>query len=436
MEGMRLAEFRQPIQSLDVPAADGAAPGARGPGGRGRTRDARQERRVRRAARAAVRRTVRDPVRRRTSPVRGGQRPGGGTRWTSSRYRGSPGRCCSCRRRTWTSAASSAARSTARWSRRPDSIPDAFVAGQRLPLAARASSAACTSAPAPARRSWCAARTARSSTWSSTCGPDSPTYRNREYFDLTGENQVTVYVPAGCAHGFQALTDPADVSYRIDRAHDPCEDVSIAFDDPDLDIAWPLPVTLMSDRDKAAPITRPGHCEADMTKSFGNSVAANKRLHGPDPRRRAHLRQGRGPVPGRHGAGDLARRSARTSGTSTATSTSSTAPACARSASGTRTRRWSRRSGASSTAAATSSGRASSSSRRPNGSSASVPTAEMVKFAKNGSDATTAAVKLARAVTGRPLVAICSDHAFFSIDDWFIAPDARCRPASPTRSAT
>lgn len=83
--------------------------------------------------------------------------------------------------------------------------------------------------------------------------PDSPTYRNREVFDLTGDNQVTVYVPAGCAHGFQALTEPADVSYRIDRAHDPSEDVSIRFDDPDLDIPWPLPVTLMSDRDKAAP---------------------------------------------------------------------------------------------------------------------------------------------------------------------------------------
>jgi len=55
---------------------------------------------------------------------------------------------------------------------------------------------------------------------------------------------------------------------------------------------------------------------------------------------------------------------------------------------------------------------------------ASVPTAEMVKFAKNGSDATTAAVKLARAVTGRPLVAICTDHAFFSIDDWFISRTA------------
>lgn len=49
-----------------------------------------------------------------------------------------------------------------------------------------------------------------------------------------------------------------------------------------------------------------------------------------------------------------------------------------------------------------------------------VPTMDMVKFAKNGSDVTTAAVKLARAYTGRPLVGICSDHPFFSVDDWFI----------------
>ncbi len=46
--------------------------------------------------------------------------------------------------------------------------------------------------------------------------------------------------------------------------------------------------------------------------------------------------------------------------------------------------------------------------------------AEMVKFAKNGSDVTTAAVKLARAFSGRDLVAICADHPFFSVDDWFI----------------
>lgn len=45
---------------------------------------------------------------------------------------------------------------------------------------------------------------------------------------------------------------------------------------------------------------------------------------------------------------------------------------------------------------------------------------EMVKFAKNGSDVTTAAVKVARAHTGRDLIAICADHPFFSVDDWFI----------------
>jgi len=50
--------------------------------------------------------------------------------------------------------------------------------------------------------------------------------------------------------------------------------------------------------------------------------------------------------------------------------------------------------------------------------------AEMVKFGKNGSDVTTAAVKLARAHTGRDLVGICVDHPFFSVDDWFIGATA------------
>ncbi|RSK29817.1 glutamate-1-semialdehyde 2,1-aminomutase [Hymenobacter metallilatus] len=45
---------------------------------------------------------------------------------------------------------------------------------------------------------------------------------------------------------------------------------------------------------------------------------------------------------------------------------------------------------------------------------------EMVKFAKNGSDVTSAAIKLARAYTGRDLVALCQDHPFFSVDDWFM----------------
>jgi dTDP-4-dehydrorhamnose 3,5-epimerase len=83
--------------------------------------------------------------------------------------------------------------------------------------------------------------------------PESPTYRNWESFELRDTEQTSLYVPSGCAHGFQALTEPADMSYRIDRAHDPAEDVTIAFDDPELGIPWPLPVQAMSPRDHQAP---------------------------------------------------------------------------------------------------------------------------------------------------------------------------------------
>ena len=80
--------------------------------------------------------------------------------------------------------------------------------------------------------------------------PASPTYRNWQSFELDDATQVSLYIPAGCAHGFQARTSPADVAYRIDRAHDPAEDVTIAFDAPELAIPWPLPPAAMSARDR------------------------------------------------------------------------------------------------------------------------------------------------------------------------------------------
>ena len=81
----------------------------------------------------------------------------------------------------------------------------------------------------------------------------SPTFRNWQSVELRDDDQVSLYIPAGCAHGFQALTTVADVSYRIDRPHDPAEDLTVAFDDPELAIPWPLPVTAVSLRDRSAP---------------------------------------------------------------------------------------------------------------------------------------------------------------------------------------
>lgn len=86
--------------------------------------------------------------------------------------------------------------------------------------------------------------------------PDSPTFGERVEFQLDDENLWTLYLPRGVLHGFQALTETADICYRIDAEHDPRDDVAVRYDDPDLAIPWPLPVSLISDRDAAAPTWR------------------------------------------------------------------------------------------------------------------------------------------------------------------------------------
>ena len=65
-----------------------------------------------------------------------------------------------------------------------------------------------------------------------------------------------------------------------------------------------------------------------------------------------------------------------------------------------------------------------------------VPSADMVKFAKNGSNVTTAAAKVARAYTGRPFVCVPRQHPFFSFDDWFIGATALKRGIPEVHHAT
>ncbi|MEV5361144.1 dTDP-4-dehydrorhamnose 3,5-epimerase [Micrococcus luteus] len=82
--------------------------------------------------------------------------------------------------------------------------------------------------------------------------PDSPTFGEHESFTLDDNDFRHLYVPPGLLHGFQVLTETADVCYRIDRPHDPTEDVAVRHDDPELAIAWPLPAAALSARDASA----------------------------------------------------------------------------------------------------------------------------------------------------------------------------------------
>ncbi|AKK26604.1 dTDP-4-dehydrorhamnose 3,5-epimerase [Mycobacterium sp. EPa45] len=80
----------------------------------------------------------------------------------------------------------------------------------------------------------------------------SPTFGQQASVVLDDTDFRHLFVPRGFLHGFQALTPTADVCYRIDRPHDPGEDLAVAFDDPDLAIAWPIAPTAVSARDRAA----------------------------------------------------------------------------------------------------------------------------------------------------------------------------------------
>jgi dTDP-4-dehydrorhamnose 3,5-epimerase len=85
----------------------------------------------------------------------------------------------------------------------------------------------------------------------------SPTYGGWEAFQLDDANLHALYVPVGFAHGFCVVSEIADVLYKQSRYYDPAVEREIAYDDPDVGIAWPADVELqVSPRDRAAPRLR------------------------------------------------------------------------------------------------------------------------------------------------------------------------------------
>lgn len=67
--------------------------------------------------------------------------------------------------------------------------------------------------------------------------------------ELNSENCRSLYVPSGCAHGFQTLAENSDVRYQMSDEYVPELAAGIRWDDPVLNIDWPGPVTAMNDRD-------------------------------------------------------------------------------------------------------------------------------------------------------------------------------------------
>ncbi len=81
----------------------------------------------------------------------------------------------------------------------------------------------------------------------------SPTFGQHEAFELDDVSHRQVFIPIGLAHGFCVVSDVADVCYLVDSYYAPDLERGLAWDDPDIGIAWPVELPILSDRDRANP---------------------------------------------------------------------------------------------------------------------------------------------------------------------------------------
>lgn len=80
--------------------------------------------------------------------------------------------------------------------------------------------------------------------------PESPTYLQHIAVKLTEDNYRSLYVPERFAHGYQVLRDNTETSYQVGEFYAPQLEGGIMYNDPRLGLKWPLPITVISDKDQ------------------------------------------------------------------------------------------------------------------------------------------------------------------------------------------
>ena len=87
--------------------------------------------------------------------------------------------------------------------------------------------------------------------------PDSPSFMQWQAFELHEGGDAMLYIPPGFAHGFQTLADETEVLYQMSTRFAPEASAGFRFDDPAFGITWPVPVTVIAEKDLAWPPWRP-----------------------------------------------------------------------------------------------------------------------------------------------------------------------------------
>lgn len=81
--------------------------------------------------------------------------------------------------------------------------------------------------------------------------PESATYRQHIAVELNEDNHRALYVPERFAHGYQVLRDNTETSYQVGEFYTPNAESGLLYNDPLLQLEWPLPVTVISEKDRA-----------------------------------------------------------------------------------------------------------------------------------------------------------------------------------------
>jgi dTDP-4-dehydrorhamnose 3,5-epimerase len=84
--------------------------------------------------------------------------------------------------------------------------------------------------------------------------PESPTFLQHIGVELTADNRRALYIPEMFAHGFQTLSDDTEVLYLVGEFYTPGYERGLRYDDPALKLEWPLPVSVISEKDANWPL--------------------------------------------------------------------------------------------------------------------------------------------------------------------------------------
>jgi len=85
---------------------------------------------------------------------------------------------------------------------------------------------------------------------------DSPTYGKWVSETLSEQSHKLFYIPEGFAHGFCILSDEADVYYKVNQEYSPEHDTGFIWNDPEINIKWPIDKPILSERDQKLPLLK------------------------------------------------------------------------------------------------------------------------------------------------------------------------------------